>query len=96
MPISAPPLEYNLEHPGTSGRALGPQIGILDDSGSLLPPNSTGEIVVKGSPVFDGWVFIYFLFCFVCLFVYLFVCLFVGLFVGLFVCLFVLFVWSIR
>jgi acyl-coenzyme A synthetase/AMP-(fatty) acid ligase len=54
MPISAPHLEYDLEHPGTSGRAIGPQLNIMDDQGNLLPPMSTGEIVVKGCPVFEG------------------------------------------
>ena len=30
MPISAPPLDYNLEHPGSSGRQLGPRVEIFD------------------------------------------------------------------
>lgn len=55
MPISAPPLSYRLERPGTSGKALGPQLAIMGDTGNLLSSNETGEIVVKGTPVFEGY-----------------------------------------
>ena len=54
MPISAPPATYNLDYPGTSGRALGPQIAVVDDHGVMCGPNETGEIVLKGLPLFEG------------------------------------------
>jgi acyl-CoA synthetase (AMP-forming)/AMP-acid ligase II len=33
MPISAPPMNYKLDRPGTSGRAIGPELKILDGNG---------------------------------------------------------------
>ena len=48
MPISCPPLGYALERPGTSGRPIGPEIGIMDDRGNLCSTGSIGNIMVRG------------------------------------------------
>jgi acetyltransferase-like isoleucine patch superfamily enzyme len=55
MPISTPPLTYNLERPGTSGIAVGPEIGIIDDRGIFLPSGEVGNIVVRGPPLMPGY-----------------------------------------
>jgi hypothetical protein len=45
MPISAPPITYQLDRPGTSGKAVGPQLSIRDDDGTELPPGEDGDCV---------------------------------------------------
>ncbi|KAL5624568.1 hypothetical protein BROUX41_004628 [Berkeleyomyces rouxiae] len=55
MPISTPPLTYQLEREGTSGISTGPDMAILDASGKHLAPMETGYINVRGSPVFGGY-----------------------------------------
>jgi amino acid adenylation domain-containing protein len=41
---------------GSVGRAAGPDVVILDESGRRLPPGETGEIAIRGANVFvDGW-----------------------------------------
>lgn len=55
MPISTPPLEYTLDRVGTSGISCGPEIAIFDALGNQLPPRKTGQINVRGSPVFPGY-----------------------------------------
>ncbi|KAJ3020617.1 UNVERIFIED_CONTAM: hypothetical protein HDU68_010095 [Siphonaria sp. JEL0065] len=55
MPIATPPLTYNLEKPGCSGVAVGPEIAIKDDNGKSLPANKFGRIAVRGPPVFQGY-----------------------------------------
>ncbi|KAI0143525.1 acetyl-CoA synthetase-like protein [Xylariaceae sp. FL1272] len=55
MPISTPPIPYDLSRPGTSGVATGPDLAILDASGNELPALSTGRICLRGSPVFQGY-----------------------------------------
>jgi hypothetical protein len=55
MPISTPPIDYKLERPGTSGRAVGPQLKILDDAGKELPPGTMGNICVRGKPLFPAY-----------------------------------------
>lgn len=40
---------------GSAGRGCGLEIGILHDSGRLLAPGETGEIVVRGTGVFSGY-----------------------------------------
>ena len=38
MPISAPPIDYKLDRPGTSGKAVGPEMAILDAKGKGSGP----------------------------------------------------------
>ncbi|KKA26603.1 hypothetical protein TD95_003413 [Thielaviopsis punctulata] len=55
MPISTPPLTYQLEREGTSGVSTGPELAILDINGNRLAPMETGYINVRGDPVFGGY-----------------------------------------
>ena len=56
MPIASPPPNFNLsERIGTSGRACGPELSIRDASGTELPTGATGNICVRGPPVFHGY-----------------------------------------
>ena len=48
MPISCPPMGYALERPGTSGRSIGPEIGIIDSKGDICPTGTVGNIHVRG------------------------------------------------
>jgi acyl-CoA synthetase (AMP-forming)/AMP-acid ligase II len=41
--------------PGSVGLAAGPQVAIMDASGALLPPDTTGEIVIRGINVTAGY-----------------------------------------
>lgn len=47
-----PPLEHK---PGTVGPAAGPQVAIMDEDGNLLDAGQTGEIVIQGENVTDGY-----------------------------------------
>ncbi|MBN2431272.1 MAG: non-ribosomal peptide synthetase [Acidobacteria bacterium] len=68
--IASNPLPPRLRKPGSVGPAAGPEIAISSEDGRLLPPDTTGEIVVRGpniigayagqteanrSAFFDGW-----------------------------------------
>lgn len=55
MPISSPPFSYQLDRPGTSGVAVGPQITIFSNNFEVLPPGSEGNICVRGRPCFHGY-----------------------------------------
>lgn len=55
MPIATPPLTYCLDRPGTSGVSVGPEISIQDPSNNILSPGLTGNICVRGLPVFPGY-----------------------------------------
>jgi len=55
MPISSPPYNYELTKPGTSGVAVGPEIGIFNNNMKSLPPNKEGNICVRGRPCFRGY-----------------------------------------
>lgn len=55
MPISAPPHDWQLQKPGSCGRAIGPMIQIHNEAGVELPCGSTGHIVVSGSPLMRGY-----------------------------------------
>ena len=41
--------------PGSVGVSLGLKVGIMDGDGTLLPPDSSGEIVVRGATVIQGY-----------------------------------------
>jgi len=56
MPISSPPVGYNLDRPGTSGQVVGPRCSIRDAAtGEELPANTVGEICVSGHPVMRAY-----------------------------------------
>jgi thioesterase domain-containing protein/acyl carrier protein len=40
---------------GTVGAAAGVEVAVHDESGAALPPNASGEIVVRGPTVFSGY-----------------------------------------
>jgi acyl-CoA synthetase (AMP-forming)/AMP-acid ligase II len=48
-------LPPGLRKPGTVGPAAGPEIAIMDENGTILPPNATGEVVIRGPNVFSGY-----------------------------------------
>jgi acyl-CoA synthetase (AMP-forming)/AMP-acid ligase II/acyl carrier protein len=47
-----PPLRRK---PGSVGPAAGPQVVILDQSGTILPTGSRGEVAIQGASVMDGY-----------------------------------------
>ncbi|KAI5895638.1 uncharacterized protein SCHCODRAFT_02686995 [Schizophyllum commune H4-8] len=57
MPISTPPVTYQLERPGCSGIACGPYLSIRDPSNleRELPAQATGAVCVRGLPTFQGY-----------------------------------------
>lgn len=55
MPITAPRMDYKLDRPGTSGRAVGPELAVMDDAWRPVAPMAVGNIVVRGPPVFGGY-----------------------------------------
>ncbi|SPO07257.1 related to coenzyme a synthetase [Cephalotrichum gorgonifer] len=55
MPISTPPLSYNLDRSGTSGVSTGPDLAILDPGDGRVPPDTVGRICVRADPVFHGY-----------------------------------------
>jgi acyl-CoA synthetase (AMP-forming)/AMP-acid ligase II/acetyltransferase-like isoleucine patch superfamily enzyme len=55
MPISSPPANYQLQKPGTSGVAVGPQITIFSSNFEILPHGMEGNICVRGRPCFHGY-----------------------------------------
>jgi amino acid adenylation domain-containing protein len=40
---------------GSVGAAAGPEVAIIDEAGSVLPPGEFGEVVVRGPSVFRGY-----------------------------------------
>ncbi|WFD27979.1 putative NRPS-like protein biosynthetic cluster [Malassezia nana] len=57
MPIASPPITYQLERPGCSGIACGPEISIRDPLNieNELEVGKTGNICVRGLPTFSGY-----------------------------------------
>ena len=57
MPIASPPTDYQLDRPGCSGVACGPQLSIRNPSGidRELPRGKTGAICIRGIPTFEGY-----------------------------------------
>jgi acyl-CoA synthetase (AMP-forming)/AMP-acid ligase II len=53
--MASNPLPPAQRKPGTVGIAAGPEVGIMDENGKLLPPGSTGEIVIRGENVTLGY-----------------------------------------
>ncbi|KAH6989430.1 hypothetical protein BKA56DRAFT_254672 [Ilyonectria sp. MPI-CAGE-AT-0026] len=55
MPISTPPLDYQLDREGTSGISTGPELAILDGSETMASSGQVGKICVRSEPVFPGY-----------------------------------------
>ncbi len=53
--MASNPLPPKIRKPGTVGPAAGPQVGIMDQSNNFLPSGTTGEIVIKGPNVTNGY-----------------------------------------
>jgi acyl-CoA synthetase (AMP-forming)/AMP-acid ligase II len=54
--MTSNPLPPRPRKPGSVGVAAGPEVAIMDDAGALLPPGSTGEVVIRGPNVTRGYV----------------------------------------
>ncbi|KAN0060303.1 hypothetical protein ACQY0O_007632 [Thecaphora frezii] len=57
MPIASPPTNYQLDRPGCSGVACGPDLSIRDpfNRERELPVGQTGAVSVRGLPTFSGY-----------------------------------------
>lgn len=53
--MASNPLPPKARKPGTVGLPAGPQIEIMAETGELLPPGGTGEIVIRGANVTSGY-----------------------------------------
>ena len=49
------PLPPAARKPGTVGPASGPEVGVMDEQGSLLAAGSIGEVVIRGANVASGY-----------------------------------------
>jgi acyl-CoA synthetase (AMP-forming)/AMP-acid ligase II len=49
------PLPPRERKPGSVGVAAGPEVAIMNEAGSLLPPGEIGEIVIRGPNVTSGY-----------------------------------------
>ncbi|ROW09255.1 hypothetical protein VPNG_05812 [Cytospora leucostoma] len=55
MPISTPPMNYNLDRPGTSGISAGPDMAIYDHASRVVRSGTVGRICIRGEPTFAGY-----------------------------------------
>ena len=53
--MASNPLPPASRFPGAVGIAAGPEIGIMDEDGTLLPPGALGEVVIRGRNVTAGY-----------------------------------------
>jgi len=53
--MASNPLPPRARKPGSVGVAAGPEVGVMDDAGNLLPPGATGEVVIRGPNVTPGY-----------------------------------------
>lgn len=53
--MASNPLPPKKRKPGTVGLAAGPEIEIMDEAGRILPPETVGEIVIRGPNVTTGY-----------------------------------------
>jgi acyl-CoA synthetase (AMP-forming)/AMP-acid ligase II len=53
--MASNPLPPAVRKPGSVGLAAGPEVAIMDDAGNLLPPDTIGEIVIRGENVTAGY-----------------------------------------
>ena len=53
--MASNPLPPGERRPGSVGLAAGPEVAIMDDTGTLLAAESTGEVVIRGPNVTGGY-----------------------------------------
>ncbi len=53
--MASNPLTGGPRKPGAVGPAAGPEVAVMGEDGTLLPPGATGEIVIRGDNVFAGY-----------------------------------------
>jgi acyl-CoA synthetase (AMP-forming)/AMP-acid ligase II len=53
--MASNPLPPGKRKPGTVGIAAGPQVGVIDAAGNLVPAGATGEIAIRGPNVMSGY-----------------------------------------
>ncbi|MDH5281717.1 MAG: non-ribosomal peptide synthetase, partial [Thermoleophilia bacterium] len=53
--IASNPLPPDLRKPGSVGRAAGPELAVLDPSGTPLARGEVGEVAIRGESVFGGY-----------------------------------------
>lgn len=53
--MAANPLPPRVRKPGSVGIAAGPEVAIMDETGSLLSAGETGEVVIRGDNVTRGY-----------------------------------------
>jgi acyl-CoA synthetase (AMP-forming)/AMP-acid ligase II len=53
--MTSNPLPPRPHKPGTVGIAAGPEVGIMGEDGKLLGPDMTGEVVIRGPNVTNGY-----------------------------------------
>jgi acyl-CoA synthetase (AMP-forming)/AMP-acid ligase II/acyl carrier protein len=53
--ITSNPLPPDQRKPGSVGRAVGPEVAVMDEAGHVLPPGAAGEIVIRGANVIQHY-----------------------------------------
>jgi acyl-CoA synthetase (AMP-forming)/AMP-acid ligase II len=53
--MASNPLPPGDRRPGTVGRGTGIDIGVMGDTGTILPAGERGEVVIRGASVIDGY-----------------------------------------
>jgi acyl-CoA synthetase (AMP-forming)/AMP-acid ligase II len=53
--MASNPLPPRARKPGSVGLAAGPEVGVMDDEGTLLPQGEIGEVVIRGPNVTQGY-----------------------------------------
>jgi acyl-CoA synthetase (AMP-forming)/AMP-acid ligase II len=53
--MASSPLPPRPRYPGSVGLAAGPEVAIMDEAGTLLPPGALGEVVIRGRDVMAGY-----------------------------------------
>jgi acyl-CoA synthetase (AMP-forming)/AMP-acid ligase II len=53
--MASNPLPPGKRKPGSVGIAAGPEVGVIDAAGNLVPAGATGEIAIRGPNVMSGY-----------------------------------------
>ena len=53
--MASNPLAPARRKPGSVGLPAGPEMGVMDEAGNLLPPGEIGEVVIRGANVTKGY-----------------------------------------